>query len=189
MFLSVLGTIASMVVVGLVVIYSGSYNVGADIPHTAPVFAVLDTARIRSIGAHASGVQVPSDLMSEKRIRDGASEYGEMCSQCHLGPGVERSEISQGLYPRAPELSHGDPLTAAEQFWVVKHGIKFTSMPAWGPTHDDELIWSLVAFVRKLPTLSPQEYEAMTAKASEEHEHMMHEHEMPGMDMGHDHKD
>ena len=42
----------------------------------------------------------------------------------HLAPGMKRTEISQGLYPRAPELRRKTTLTPAEQFWVVKHGIK-----------------------------------------------------------------
>jgi hypothetical protein len=35
-------------------------------------------------------------------------------------------------------------------------GIKMTGMPAWGVTHDDELLWDVVAFVRKLPELTPE---------------------------------
>ena len=71
----------------------------------------------------------------------GAGEYAEMCSGCHLAPGMKRTEISQGLYPRAPELRRKTDLTPAEQFWIVKHGVKMTGMPAWGVTHDDELLW------------------------------------------------
>jgi len=52
-----------------------------------------------------------------------------MCSGCHLAPGMKRTEISRGLYPRAPELRHKTDLTPAEQFWIVKHGVKMTGMP------------------------------------------------------------
>jgi len=68
---------------------------------------LMQTVRDRSIAARAQGVIVPSDLGDASRIKRGAAEYGEMCAMCHLGPGVERSEISQGLYPRAPELAGG----------------------------------------------------------------------------------
>ena len=40
--------------------------------------------------------------------------------------------------------------TPAEQFWIIKHGVKMTGMPAWGVTHDDEMLWDVVALVRKL---------------------------------------
>jgi mono/diheme cytochrome c family protein len=62
----------------------------------------------------------------------GAAEYDDMCSGCHLAPGQEKTEISKGLYPSPPELSRGNDLNPAEQFWVLKHGIKMTGMPAWG---------------------------------------------------------
>src|SRR4029450_9687825 len=82
-------------------------------------------------------------------------------------PGMERTEISRGLYPRAPELRRKTDLTPAEQFWIVKHGVKMTGMPAWGVTHNDELLWDVVAFVRKLPELTPEQYETLVKDAPE----------------------
>lgn len=102
-----------------------------------------------------------------------------MCSTCHLGPGVERSELSQGLYPQAPELAKAQDLSAAEQFWVIKHGLKLSATPAWGKTHADPLIWDMVAFVRRLPGMSPAEYKRLVASAPEDHDEMMKD--MPGM--------
>src|SRR3546814_6589340 len=101
-----------------------------------------------------------------QRVSVGAGLYGEMCAGCHLGPGVEPSEMSQGLYPQAPVLAEHHDLTPAQQFWIIKHGIKMTAMPAWGKTHPDPLIWDMVAFVRKLPGMSPTEYKQLR---SEEH--------------------
>ena len=102
-----------------------------------------------------------------------------MCTGCHLGPGVEKSEISQGLYPPAPELARASNHTAAQQFWIIKHGIKLTAMPAWGRTHSDGLIWDMVAFLQRLPKLSPEQYKAVVASAPEVHDEMMKA--MPGM--------
>ena len=141
-------------------IYSGSYDIGVDAPHSAPVVALLESARIHSIRTHARYLQVPSDLNSNRRVSSGAAEYAEMCSQCHLAPGMEKTEISKGLYPAAPELARGDALSPAEQFWVIKHGVKLTAMPAWGRTHGDEELWDLVAFLKKLPNLDPPGYDA-----------------------------
>src|SRR3546814_15521897 len=66
-------------------------------------------------------------------------------------------------------------LTPAQQFWIIKHGIKMTAMPAWGKTHPDPLIWDMVAFVRKLPGMSPTEYKQLVASAPAEHDEMMEE--------------
>jgi len=91
---------------------------------------------------------------------------------------MKRTEISQGLYPRAPELRRGSGLAAAEEFWVVKHGIKSTGMPAWGVTHDDDFLWDILAFLRNLPELSVDQYQSLVKSAPKTHEEMMHEMEM-----------
>jgi mono/diheme cytochrome c family protein len=98
-----------------------------------------------------------------------------MCTGCHLGPGMERSEMSQGLYPPAPELARQSDRSAAERFWIIKHGVKLSAMPAWGKTHDDQLIWDMVAFIGTLPKLSPEQYKAAIASAPEDHEEIMKE--------------
>jgi len=60
--------------------------------------------------------------------------------------------------------------------------VKMTGMPAWGVTHDDELLWDVVAFVRKLPELTPEQYETMVKNAPK------HEEIMQDMEMGRDDK-
>ncbi len=95
---------------------------------------------------------------------------------------MKRTEISRGLYPRAPELRRGTNLTPAEEFWVVKHGIKLTGMPAWGVTHNN--VWDVVAFMRKLPDLSPEQYQSIVKSAPKSHGEMMQDMEM---DLGNDH--
>jgi mono/diheme cytochrome c family protein len=162
-------------------IYAGVYNIGADAPHSRFVYNVLQELRERAVSSYAKGIKPPADLNDPKRIVAGAGLYNEMCTGCHLGPGVERSELSQGLYPAAPELARGDDLNPAEQFWVIKHGVKLTAMPAWGKTHDDQLIWDMVAFTRQLPRMNAAQYQAAVANAPESHEEMM-----KGMEDEHD---
>ena len=176
--------VALLVLIGAaaVGIYAGLYNIAADVPHTQPVYWLLETMRDRSIAARAREVVVPADLNDPTRISKGAGQYADMCSGCHLAPGMKRTEISQGLYPRAPELRRTTTLTPEEQFWVVKHGIKMTGMPAWGVTHDDDLLWDVVAFVRKLPKLTPEQYETLVKNAPK------HEEIMQDMEMGSDDK-
>jgi mono/diheme cytochrome c family protein len=178
----VAGALLALLAVVAVAIYAGLYNIAADVPHTPPVYWLLETVRDRSVAARARDI-VPNDLDDANRISKGAGQYAEMCSGCHLAPGIKRTEISQGLYPRAPELRRKTTLTPTEQFWVVKHGIKMTGMPAWGVTHDDDLLWDVIAFVRKLPELTPEQYETLVKNAPK-HEELMHEMEM---DSDHEH--
>jgi hypothetical protein len=141
-----IGTVAAGVlltaIVAAALVYMGSFNVAADEPHSEPVFWLMNTVRERSVAIRAADVTVPGNLADAKRIASGAAQYDEMCSLCHLAPGMKRTEISRGLYPRAPELRRKSDLTPAEQFWVVKHGLKMTGMPACGVTHDDALLWT-----------------------------------------------
>ena len=175
--------LASLLVGGVAgaVIFTGLYDIGADAPHTPPVHWLIETLRNRSIAVRAQGIVAPADLGDPKRVATGAGLYADMCSGCHLAPGMEKTEISQGLYPAAPELFRGLEHSPAQQFWMIKHGVKLTAMPAWGRTHSDELMWDMVAFIRKLPTMSPEQYQAAVKSAPADHDTMMRE--MPGMDM------
>jgi mono/diheme cytochrome c family protein len=183
-----IGTVAAGVlltaIVAAALVYMGSFNVAADEPHSEPVFWLMNTVRERSVAIRAADVTVPGNLADAKRIASGAAQYDEMCSLCHLAPGMKRTEISRGLYPRAPELRRKSDLTPAEQFWVVKHGLKMTGMPAWGVTHNDELLWDIVAFLRKLPDLTADQYQTLVKSAPKTHDEMMQE-----MDHDHDHEE
>ena len=76
-------------------------------------------------------------------------------------PGVPKGDIAHGLYPPPPDLGKAALLyTPAELFWVIKHGIKMTGMPAWSD-HSDEETWATVGFIEKLPGMSEQEYASL----------------------------
>ena len=144
-------------------VYSGLYDVGADNHHSRPVSAIMQTLRERSIRTRSNQIHVPA-LGDPQLILKGAGQYAAMCTGCHLAPGMRDSEIRPGLYPQPPNLSQVrvDPRDA---FWAIKHGIKMTAMPAWGTSHDDDTIWSMVAFLQKLPGMTPQQYKDIVAKA------------------------
>lgn len=149
-------------------VYSGIYNIGADDHHTKPVFAVMQTLRENSIHARSKDIVVP-DLNDPQLILKGAGQYAAMCTQCHLKPGMKDSEIRPGLYPQPPNLSQVR-VEPKEAFWVIKHGIKMSAMPAWGGSHDDPTMWSMVAFLQKLPDMTPAQYKDMVARAPADHD-------------------
>ncbi len=151
------------VLLAVAFVWSGIYNIGADDHHTRPVFAMLQALRENSVRVRSRNLAVPN-LDDPQLILKGAGQYAAMCTGCHLAPGITESEIRPGLYPLPPILAHErvDPKAA---FWVIKHGIKMSAMPAWGLSHDDPTIWSMVAFLRKLPDLTPAQYKEIVAKA------------------------
>jgi mono/diheme cytochrome c family protein len=146
-----------------VFIYSGVYDLGADVHHSAPVLALMQTLRDRSIHVRSKDITVPN-LDGPQLILNGAGHYAAMCTGCHLAPGMKDSEIRPGLYPQPPNLSKVR-VEPQEAFWVIKHGIKMSAMPAWGLSHDDPTIWSMVAFLQKLPDMTRAQYKDIVAKA------------------------
>jgi mono/diheme cytochrome c family protein len=176
--IAVLAIVASLVIVGFV--WSGIYDAGADSIHSRPVYSMLQTLRERSITAHAGKLQPPANLNDMALIRQGAGNYDAMCTGCHLGPGIEPTELSRGLYPAPPNLSKAGEFVPSHHFWVIKHGIKASGMPAWGKSMGDEYIWGIVAFLQQLPKLDAARYRALVASSgghshgggeSDEHRH------------------
>ena len=177
-----IATVIGLVGAGLF-IYSGLYPIGADVPHNKLSYWLLETLRERSIARAASGIQIPDNLNTSDRLLAGGADYNDMCAGCHLKPGKTDSDFTIGLYPAPPKLTatadnhghkHGggsgmdeDENNAAiqRQFWIIKHGIKASGMPAWGPTHSDERIWNMVAFLQRLPTLTPEQYQILTVRS------------------------
>ncbi|HJU08356.1 cytochrome c [Dyella sp.] len=162
----VIVVVAVLVLIAIVLAlfgYSGLYNIGADDHHWSLTYSAMQTVRDRSIHVRSENIKVPN-LDDPQLILKGAGQYAAMCTSCHLQPGVENSELREGMYPQPPNLSkmHVDPQDA---FWVIKHGIKMSAMPAWGGSHDDQTIWSMVAFIEKLPGMTPQQYKDIVAKA------------------------
>ncbi|MAC32183.1 MAG: cytochrome C oxidase Cbb3 [Haliea sp.] len=168
---------AVAVAAGVAFIYSGFYPMGADDRHTALTFWALETLRERSIARASAGIEVPANLDTPERLLAGGADYNDMCAGCHLKPGRTESDFTLGLYPVPPNLTQvapgrGDPeAQARHRFWTIKHGIKASGMPAWAPEHDDERIWNMVAFLRRLPDLSPEQYQILTARGSADSGH------------------
>lgn len=145
--------------------FSGLYNVAATEPHWKPVQKFLMFAMDRSVDHHAEDIKAPANLQDTAVIHKGFEHFQEMCVQCHGAPGVKHSEMAEGLNPHAPKLvwaaKEDEP---GELFWVTKNGIKMTGMPAFGPTHTDEEIWAIVAFMKQLPNLDSAGYAALREK-------------------------
>lgn len=172
--MGMLTTLGIGVAVGVLFVYSGLFDVSADTPHSPLVHRLIETTREQSIDRRAREVAVPANLSDTERVRRGAGNYAAMCMECHLAPGKADSEIRMGLYPAPADLARPARTpenVAARQFWIIKHGIKATGMPAWSKGGiEDEAIWDLVAFLQRMPALSPEQYLALV-ESSDGHSH------------------
>ena len=157
--------------------FSGTYEVGADVPHWKVTRDAIGLVRENAIDKRIADIK-PPPLDDPALVKLGAQHYSEMCVECHLAPGVTGSELREGLYPRPPNLTRFSP-DPAEAFWIIKHGLKMTAMPAWGLTHDDHTIWAMVAYLQKQPKMSAEEFKALAAGAVDE-DHGGHMHGMEG---------
>ena len=111
-------------------------------------------------------IEVP-DLSDVAMVKAGINDFDAMCSGCHGAPGKPPEAVGQGLNPPAPNLVESAAgMSPSELFWVTKHGIKMTGMPAWGATHDDSALWPVVAFMSALQGMSGDDYQALLAGAA-----------------------
>lgn len=175
---------------GVLFVYSGAFDVSARWQDGPLTRWIVVTTRDRSIETRAENIKAPANLNDHKVVMEGFEHYREMCVGCHLAPGMKDSEIRKGLNPRPPNLSRSDidEDPPGEVFWVIKNGIRMTAMPAWGVTHSDEKIWAMVAFVQKLPKMTPEQYKAYEKEAGPpSHDH--DEDEDAGDEASHMHMD
>lgn len=158
-----LATIAVLVAAAAAFLWSGAYNFAADARHSEPVLSMIAFARERSVKVRAHDIKVPP-LGEQMLITKGAGNYDAMCARCHQAPGRGHTELSRGLNPSPPNLA-GHVVQPAAAFWTIKHGIKASGMPAWGKSMHDRDIWSLVAFLQKLPSMDQTAYRRLVEQS------------------------
>ncbi len=165
--------IAFTVVVGIGVLlyaWSGTYDIAATDPHWETTVAFLNLVRDRSVAVRSDGIDVPDLDALHDRKEAAISHYHGMCRHCHGAPGVSRNEFAEGLYPSPPDLTSGNVQKMrgqTELFWIIKHGIKMSGMPAFGPTHDTKELWDLVALTRAIPQMRATQYREMARNGTE----------------------
>lgn len=166
----ILGTLLVFAMIGLIVVYTGAYNVAASQGHSPLARWTLDTTMENSIRNRAAGLEPPEFTTAD--LREGASEYVEYCVHCHGAPGVEPAEWASGMLPNPPDLAHAaEEWTLPEIYWIVEHGIKMTGMPPFGDGHDERTIWNIAHFVEQLPAMTPERYRALGGPEAANHTH------------------
>lgn len=146
--------------------FGGFYSVAATEADLDPVAWVLIRVREASIDRHANGLASPVALDDPEVVKAGARAFAARgCPTCHGAPGVGWAKFSEAMNPDPPDLKEaGQADPPGRIFWVVKNGIKMTAMPSFGAIGvEDREIWSIAAFVKKLPSVSEADYKAWTA--------------------------
>jgi mono/diheme cytochrome c family protein len=164
--LGVAATLMILALAGALFIYSGAYPMGADRPHLPVTEKLIGTLRDRATQGAAASIVVPS-LDDPSMIAQGAARYDALCTGCHEAPGTAETSLRVGLYPQPPNLVDVGIDNPGEAFWIIKHGIKMTAMPAWGKSYDDAQLWAIVAFLKRLPNATPTQYARWVTQGKE----------------------
>lgn len=166
--LTVLATLGVLAVCALVGGYlflrSGLYSVAATSQHLQPVYSLLEQGMHHSVRFHARDITVPN-LADDAMIARGGRLYRAHCVQCHGAPGVAPDGIGMSMQPvPGPLVDAIDKWKPNELYWIARHGIKMSGMPAWEYRMQDEQLWEIVAFMQRLPQLTPAQYATTAAQ-------------------------
>jgi cytochrome c553 len=173
---------AAGLALALLVAWSGVVNIAASAGHTVFVERFLDLAMTRSVQRHSSDIVPPGDLQSMDRVRVGAAHFAGGCAECHGTPADAPADGTPAAAPAAdgtpavvnPVYAHMLPMppdlarqverwAPRELYWIVRHGLQFTGMPEWSGGERPDEVWSVVAFLQKLPSLGGAEYRALAS--------------------------
>ncbi|RWE54965.1 MAG: c-type cytochrome [Mesorhizobium sp.] len=136
----------------------GFFNVGASSGHWKITEWFLHFAMRSAVRTYALAVDVPVAL-PRHAIQPAAGHFARGCAICHGAPGEPRSPVVMRMLPQPPDLAGAvGEWSDAELFRIVKHGVRFTGMPAWPTQERDDEVWAMVAFLRELPSMGEATY-------------------------------
>ena len=167
-FVAIGAVISVQIGAAVLLIWSGLYNVAASEKHLPWTRWILAAALRNSVETHASSITVPP-LADASLFHLGLGNYEGACSPCHGAPDEPRNAVALRMLPQPPYLADRvEEWQPAQLFWIVKHGFKYTGMPAWpAQTRDDE-VWAMVAFLLRLPELGADEYRELARSGPRE---------------------
>jgi mono/diheme cytochrome c family protein len=133
----------------------------------------------KAVAEHIRWLSIPSGAKKQvnpyardpKAWVEGGMHFQDHCAVCHDENGSGKSEIGRNVYPKVPDMRLADTqdLSDGALFFIIANGVRYTAMPAWASEHTPEETWKLVSFIRKLPRLTPEELERVTAGGGQEH--------------------
>lgn len=144
----------TMVVSGVVLIGIGLMHFSLTaLPEPGPLETRITNLAKHSVIRLASRHGIPRPPVDTRAsIEVGGTHYGLDCGICHGVDGRSQTPSGQWMYPRAADLTSKrvQSYSDRELFWIIKNGIRFTGMPAFGKVETADNIWGLVKYTRAL---------------------------------------
>lgn len=151
--------------VAAAVIHLGLYDVSSTRQHWQVTHSILETAMRQSVQRRAAGIAEPP-LADERMALRGAACFRDHCVQCHGAPGVAQQPIGMSMQPvPGPLVDAWRRWRARELYWLTRHGIKMSGMPAWEYHLSEAELWDTVAFLQRLPQMNAAGYSEVLQRA------------------------
>jgi mono/diheme cytochrome c family protein len=136
--------------VGIAAAWLGLWPSRATSNPTSWETAFAERALRASLKRQASDLKNPVPV-SDETLLVGMKIFRTNCAGCHGEFGHPSQWGTTGFYPRVPQFGDVPPdLSAAEMFFVVKNGVRYTGMGAWHGLLSDVEIWRVVTFLSNL---------------------------------------
>jgi mono/diheme cytochrome c family protein len=154
------GVVAVLIALAL---FLGGFNAAADAGWSQPATWAIHRTMVHSVEARAHDI-APPDRFTAAEVREGFRVYDTHCAMCHGGPGLGRQPWTAGMEPSPPYLIDAALRWKPEElYWIVRHGVKMTGMPAWNSRISSSDTWSLVGFLEALPRITAADYARLRA--------------------------
>ncbi len=157
----VLGFVMAIIAAGVgayAVITDGAISANADGP-PLPLETRAASASLRA-ALERQAPKGPNPVpLTDANLIAGIGLYAKRCAICHgtAKGDASISALAKGLYTRPPQLAtdgvEDDP--EGYTFWKIEHGIRWTAMPSWAGTLNDQQIWTLALFLKHMDALPP----------------------------------
>lgn len=183
--LGVVVTILVIILAGFGVLMLGFFPTPANVepPHFERHIAM--SAVDASMDRHAPRISNPL-TPTDQNLEDGMKLYTMNCALCHGGLDRKPSTLANSFYPPPPNLV-SDPPDDPEWhiFYTIRTGVRYTGMPAWDKTLNDQEMWKVAMFLSHMDKLPPavQEYWKTNFNTVPEPEH-----KEPMKNADHDHR-
>ncbi|GAA0674349.1 cytochrome c553 [Sphingomonas insulae] len=156
-----IATLVGLGLAGLLFAWSGLFNIAASSGHWPITDWFLHWTMRNSVRTHAA-FSSPDDPADAAGMVSAAGHFANACAVCHGAPGVKPAPVMQSATPPAPNLAiNAREWSDGQLFWILQHGVKYTGMPGWAVQDRPDEVRRMVAFVRRLPAMTPTQYRAL----------------------------
>jgi mono/diheme cytochrome c family protein len=149
----ILFTLVVIVIGAFLVVRGGYFNFSAD-TETSPLekkiaMSAMDKSTERRAPQTSNPLQPNDDtLIASARL------YRDNCAGCHGDPSHMATQLGDSFNPPAPQFWMDAPdMPENENFYIIKHGVRWTGMPSWNKKLSDAQIWQVVTLLSHLDKL------------------------------------